>query len=615
MNEIRIDKSFNPQSHAAEANLYPRGVARIRQTQPARSEIGEALGSLSAGLGTVNKILGKSADFAEGIRYKEERKQKERERLAASLAAAARESRQAADQVELTRLNNFAREQVLRLDGVTNEKMLEEKAQGFRETFAQMISDNQNLSDDGRKQANIMLEKSVGAYRLEGVAQINRYWKNQQQMQAADSLNQAVAAGDLSGALNWFDRSLELGVTPQYSLDKYKSMTFANGYFNSPAIQGMGIGALRNELTKISATAPDGSSKEFPMIKGDELENLKTRLKRRINDLVNAGEQKLDILLAQDQLTPDIVDALVQQGIIGVEQGNAALAIIKNSQARTAAVIKADQKERQEQETARIGNAMFDAFDNMEVYSPSQLSQIEADINLQISRATADGLLSGPQRLGLKKELKKYGDDARRPDGGIRGTDIFKYAMTTISDLEKSGALSVGVAKDGWFGTYLEQEGKDDPAFQRKRAVELRGFITDRLMANPDATPDDVEAWIKGRVEALNRGVIQKLYQPIPEPEVGHVSRKNGASSGLITGEAHPIPTPGSRLPGAFNYAEWRGKPYTGSRLPGAFQRSGEKKKIRYSDIEKRVTDPQTGRLVWKLKNGEHVWADEYEQH
>lgn len=200
MNEIKIDKSFNPQSHAREADMYQRGVARIRQTQPARSEIGEALGSLSAGLGTVNKILGKSADFAEGIRYKEERKQKERERLAASLAAAARESRQAADQVELTKLNNFAREQVLRLDGVTNERMLEEKAQGFRETFAQMISDNQNLSDDGRKQANIMLEKSVGAYRLEGVAQINRYWKNQQQRQAADSLNQRWRRRSARGA-------------------------------------------------------------------------------------------------------------------------------------------------------------------------------------------------------------------------------------------------------------------------------------------------------------------------------------------------------------------------------------------------------------------------------
>lgn len=589
MNEIRIDKSFNPQSHAAEANLYPRGVAEIRQRVAAVNSAGSAAAGVKQLIEGATDLLG-------------------------VITQAREESRQAADQVELTRLNNFAREQVLRLDGVTNEKMLEEKAQGFRETFAQMISDNQNLSDDGRKQANIMLEKSVGAYRLEGVAQINRYWKNQQQMQATDSLNQAVAAGDLPGALNWFDRSLELGVTPQYSLDKYKSMTFANGYFNSPAIQGMGIGALRNELTKISATAPDGSSKEFPMIKGDELENLKTRLKRRINDLVNAGEQKLDILLAQDQLTPDIVDALVQQGIIGVEQGNAALAIIKNSQARTAAVIKADQKERQEQETARIGNAMFDAFDNMEVYSPSQLSQIEADINLQISRATADGLLSGPQRLGLKKELKKYSDDARRPDGGIRGTDIFKYAMTTISDLEKSGALSVGVAKDGWFGTYLEQEGKDDPAFQRKRAVELRGFITDRLMANPDATPDDVEAWIKGRVEALNQGVIQKLYQPIPEPEVGHYYPGKQQADKIVGGSPMFTTTGPGGIMFDFSNKEGRFGFLSDIRLSNGESIMKRDGVIYPSDIKEILNDPKTGLDILVLKNGRKVWAHEYKR-
>ena len=590
MNEIPIKKQFRQVSHAGEANQYARVTVPLprRQYQPYDSGAGQIADGLGAFAKGATDLLGVIA----------EKKQ---------------ESEKIADEVELTKLNNLVRQRLATIS-VTNDRELREGAQAFRDELAYQIANNENLSDRGRQQANLLLETAVGGYNAKGAAEIFRFRENQRKALAVNSINQAVESGDVPGVEKWFEDAIQHGVTPQYSLDKYKSMTFANGYFNSPAIQGMGIGALRNELTKISATAPDGSSKEFPMIKGDELENLKTRLKRRINDLVNAGEQKLDILLAQDQLTPDIVDALVQQGIIGVEQGNAALAIIKNSQARTAAVIKADQKERQEQETARIGNAMFDAFDNMEVYSPSQLSQIEADINLQISRATADGLLSGPQRLGLKKELKKYGDDARRPDGGIRGTDIFKYAMTTISDLEKSGALSVGVAKDGWFGTYLEQEGKDDPAFQRKRAVELRGFITDRLMANPDATPDDVEAWIKGRVEALNQGVIQKLYQPIPEPEVGHYYPGKQQADKIVGGSPMFTTTGPGGIMFDFSNKEGRFGFLSDIRLSNGESIMKRDGVIYPSDIKEILNDPKTGLDILVLKNGRKVWAHEYKR-
>lgn len=590
MNEIPIKKQFRQVSHAGEANQYARVTVPLprRQYQPYDSGAGQIADGLGAFAKGATDLLGVIA----------EKKQ---------------ESEKIADEVELTKLNNLVRQRLATIS-VTNDRELREGAQAFRDELAYQIANNENLSDRGRQQANLLLETAVGGYNAKGAAEIFRFRENQRKALAVNSINQAVESGDVPGVEKWFEDAIQHGVTPQYSLDKYKSMTFANGYFNSPAIQGMGIGALRNELTKISATAPDGSSKEFPMIKGDELENLKTRLKRRINDLVNAGEQKLDILLAQDQLTPDIVDALVQQGIIGVEQGNAALVIIKNSQARTAAVIKADQKERQEQETARIGNAMFDAFDNMEVYSPSQLSQIEADINLQISRATADGLLSGPQRLSLKKELKKYSDDARRPDGGIRGTDIFKYAMTTISDLEKSGALSVGVAKDGWFGTYLEQEGKDDPAFQRKRAVELRGFITDRLMANPDATPDDVEAWIKGRVEALNQGVIQKLYQPIPEPEVGHYYPGKQQADKIVGGSPMFTTTGPGGIMFDFSNKEGRFGFLSDIRLSNGESIMKRDGVIYPSDIKEILNDPKTGLDILVLKNGRKVWAHEYKR-
>lgn len=501
MNEIRIDKSFNPQSHAAEANLYPRIVARIRQTQPARSEIGEALGSLSAGLGTVNKILGKSADFAEGIRYKEERKQKERERLAASLAAAARESRQAADQVELTKLNNFAREQVLRLDGVTNEKMLEEKAQGFRETFAQMISDNQNLSDDGRKQANIMLEKSVGAYRLEGVAQINRYWKNQQQMQAADSLNQAVAAGDLPGALNWFDRSLELGVTPKASRETVESMTFRNNLVNG-YLSKLGIGALREEQKKLDEINSDGSFREFPMIKAPEAAELRGWIRNRINIMTNAGQDTLDEMTAKGTLTPESLRELHEQGEISPAQWRAGLARIEKNRQATEQIISAARKERIQQTSNRISREMFEAYDQLGTASPQRLAAFKARFNEAITKAEAEGKLDDSHITALKKTLREYSSDISRADGGIKSSDNYQAGLRYIEQMKLEGKLMVSDAGK------KQKEGA--AAFAED---SLKRALYDACKANPGATAEQLQLFLSSSAAEFQQTEIGKLAE------------------------------------------------------------------------------------------------------
>ena len=511
MNEIRIDKSFNPQSHAAEANLYPRGVARIRQTQPARSEIGEALGSLSAGLGTVNKILGKSADFAEGIRYKEERKQKERERLAASLAAAARESRQAADQVELTRLNNFAREQVLRLDGVTNEKMLEEKAQGFRETFAQMISDNQNLSDDGRKQANIMLEKSVGAYRLEGVAQINRYWKNQQQMQAADSLNQAVAAGDLPGALNWFDRSLELGVTPKASRETVESMTFRNNLVNG-YLSKLGIGALREEQKKLDEINPDGSFREFPMIKAPQAAELQGWIRNRINIMTNAGQDTLDEMTAKGTLTRESLRELHEQGEISPAQWRAGLARIEKIENATKQINLAARKEHNRKTADKLGKEMFVAYDGIgSGASPSQIAAFKAWFNEKITAAENAKTLDDSQITTLKKTLKGYCDDLGRADGGVKSLYIYQYARAKIDELEPDAFYATkndrGGKPEPWFGTNKDKT----EAIVNANFEAFKQQVDSFIRSNPQATYRDVDTFMDDLKEKINKTEVRNL--------------------------------------------------------------------------------------------------------
>lgn len=476
MNEIRIDKSFNPQSHAAEANLYPRGVAEIRQ----RVASGGSFGSAAAG---VKQLIGGAAD------------------LLGVITQAREESRQAADQVELTKLNNFAREQVLRLDGVTNERMLEEKAQGFRETFAQMISDNQNLSDDGRKQANIMLEKSVGAYRLEGVAQINRYWKNQQQMQAADSLNQAVAAGDLPGALNWFDRSLELGVTPKASRETVESMTFRNNLVNG-YLSKLGIGALREEQKKLDEINPDGSFKEFPMIKAPQAAELQGWIRNRINIMTNAGQDTLDEMTAKGTLTPESLRELHEQGEISPAQWRAGLARIEKNRQATEQIISAARKERIQQTSNRISREMFEAYDQLGTASPQRLAAFKARFNEAITKAEAEGKLDDSHITALKKTLREYGSDISRADGGIKGSDNYQAGLRYIEQMKLEGKLMVSDAGK------KQKEGA--AAFVED---SLKRALYDACKANPGATAEQLQLFLSSSAAEFQQTEIGKLAE------------------------------------------------------------------------------------------------------
>ena len=485
MNEIRIDKSFNPQSHAAEANLYPRGVAEIRQ----RVASGGSFGSAAAG---VKQLIGGAAD------------------LLGVITQAREESRQAADQVELTKLNNFAREQVLRLDGVTNERMLEEKAQGFRETFAQMISDNQNLSDDGRKQANIMLEKSVGAYRLEGVAQINRYWKNQQQMQAADSLNQAVAAGDLPGALNWFDRSLELGVTPKASRETVESMTFRNNLVNG-YLSKLGIGALREEQKKLDEINHDGSFKEFPMIKAPQAAELQGWIRNRINIMTNAGQDTLDEMTAKGTLTPESLRELHEQGEISPAQWRAGLARIEKNRQATEQIISAARKERIQQTSNRISREMFEAYDQLGTASPQRLAAFKARFNEAITKAEAEGKLDDSQITALKKTLKGYCDDLGRADGGIKSLYIYQYARAKIDELEPDAFYATkndrGGKPEPWFGTNKDKT----EAIVNANFEAFKQQVDSFIRSNPQATYRDVDTFMDDLKEKINKTEVRNL--------------------------------------------------------------------------------------------------------
>lgn len=486
MNEIRIDKAFNPQSHAAEANMYPRGVAEIRQ------RVAGAAGAGAVADG-VNGLLRGASDLFNVIEQTR------------------KESARAADEVELTRLNNFAREQVLRLDGIDNERTLEERTQGFREAFSQMIADSRNLSDNGRRQANLMLEKSAGAYRLKGVEQINRYWKNQQTTQAANLLDQAVAAGDVETALRWYDRTLELGVTPKVSRETVESMTFRNNLVNG-YLSKLGIGALREEQKKLDELNPDGSFREFPMIKAPEAAELQGWIRNRINIKTNAGQDTLDEMTARGTLTSEALRELHEQGEISNAQWRAGLARIEKNRQATEQIISAARKERIQQTSNRISREMFEAYDGVgSGTSPERIAAFKARFNEEITKAEKAKTLDDSQITALKKTLKGYCDDLGRADGGIKSSDNYQAGLRYIEQLKLEGKLLPNsAASGGWLWKKRKEAVPGAAAFVED---SLKRALYDVCKAKPLASPEEIQTFLVSSAVEFQRAEVGKLAE------------------------------------------------------------------------------------------------------
>lgn len=79
-------------------------------------------------------------------------------------------------------------------------------------------------------------------------------------------------------------------------------MTFRNNLVNG-YLSKLGIGALREEQKKLDEINPDGSFREFPMIKAPEAAELRGWIRNRINIMTNAGQNTLDEMTAKGTLT------------------------------------------------------------------------------------------------------------------------------------------------------------------------------------------------------------------------------------------------------------------------------------------------------------------------
>lgn len=486
MNEIPIEKQFQQVNHAGEANQYARVTVPLprRQYQSYDSgakQVADGLGKLSEGVGNLLGVIA-------------EKKQ---------------ESEKIADEVELTKLNNLVRQRLATIS-VTNDRELREGAQAFRDELAGQIADNENLSDRGRQQANLLLETAVGGYNAKGAAEIFRFRENQRKALAVNSINQAVESGDVPGVEKWFDDAIQHGVTPQYSLDKYKSMTFRNNLVNG-YLSKLGIGALREEQKKLDEINPDGSFKEFPMIKAPEAAELQGWIRNRINIMTNTGQDTLDEMTAKGTLTPESLRELHEQGEISPAQWRAGLARIEKNRQATEQIVSAARKERIRQTTDRISREMFESYDQLGTVSPQRLAAFKASFNEAITRAEAEGKLDDSQITALKKTLKGYCDDLGRADGGIKSSDNYQAGLRYIEQMKLEGKLMVTAATSG--GWLFRKKKETVPGAAAFVEDSLKRALYDACKANPGATAEELQLFLSSSAASFQQTEIGKLAE------------------------------------------------------------------------------------------------------
>lgn len=214
--EIRIDKKFSGTGHAAEANLYPRGVNTFRQTMVTPSPVADSLLGTSSVLDRAGRAL---------------------DRISGHIAQIQRETDDYNDDLALLKMKNAWREQLANMDEIRNTSELDENSSRLREEFSQQIQENENLSERGRRAAEKLLETALGGYREKGVLQIRENAKREYLAYGKQQFDKAVETGDVETTAKWYDDLASRGVFQKFPKEDYLSRAAANGYFNSPEIQ------------------------------------------------------------------------------------------------------------------------------------------------------------------------------------------------------------------------------------------------------------------------------------------------------------------------------------------------------------------------------------------
>lgn len=478
-NEIRIDKQFSGTGHAGEANLYPRGVNTFRQTMATPSPAATALLGAAAPLERTGRAI---------------------DQLAGHLAQIQRETDDYNDELALLKMKNAWREQLANMGEIRNSSELDESSARLREEFSQQIQENENLSDRGRRSAEILLETALGGYREKGILQIRENAKREYLAYGEQQFDKAVEMGDVETTAKWYDDLAARGVFRKFPKEDYLSRAAANGYFNSPAIQKLGISALEKEIASFDERDDKGRSKEFPLIQRRDADRLREKLRARRAELINQGADRLAELTASGKLDARTVEELFLDGTISANQYNASLRSLADAEERSRRAAKQQEAEARQATQARR-KAEYDKLAlelfNVEPYGmPDQQKRQRADWEERLAASDLDDV----QRLNLHERLKKKFQGDSNPFSTPAGRLVKKQLDTLLKEQK----------------LYYDPSGlfnrEDSEEFQAARYVELVDYAEDALRRGDSV--DVVLENVKKQQEQLNDGKVRRILTP-----------------------------------------------------------------------------------------------------
>lgn len=475
-NEIRIDKQFSGTGHAGEANLYPRGVNTFRQTMATPSPAATALLGAAAPLERTGRAI---------------------DQLAGHLAQIQRETDDYNDELALLKMKNAWREQLANMGEIRNSSELDESSARLREEFSQQIQENENLSDRGRRSAEILLETALGGYREKGILQIRENAKREYLAYGEQQFDKAVEMGDVETTAKWYDDLAARGVFRKFPKEDYLSRAAANGYFNSPAIQKLGISALEKEIASFDERDDKGRSKEFPLIQRRDADRLREKLRARRAELINQGADRLAELTASGKLDARTVEELFLDGTISANQYNASLRSLADAEERSRRAAKQQEAEARQATQARR-KAEYDKLAlelfHVEPYGmPEQQKLQRSEWEERLAASDLDDV----QRLNLHERLKKKFQGDSNPFSTPAGRVVKKHLDTL---LEKN---KLSYDPNGLFNEVKS------PEFQAARYVELVDYAEDALRRGDSV--DLVLEKVNKQVELLNDAKIQRI--------------------------------------------------------------------------------------------------------
>lgn len=486
-----------------------------------------------------------------------------------------------ADDMELVNFENLNREEMTRMaDKFTfeDEASVEKASSAHRKTLSDWISSNKILSDEGKQRANLMLEKMNGLYQNSAQMRRLNFLANKTINEAKNNLDTAMAAGDFALAEKWRNQldayniqwhGKPSGITPE----DVKSKTAVSAYLNSS--RKFGIADWRMDLEGFVSKEgndrikrnEDGTITLLGMkVNQKDADYLEREIRQRISKQTNDGADLLDELHARGELTQDKVEAMYKTGMISAAQYNQQKRYLEGVAVK-------------EQKGVALGiyEELFD-FDPMGK-SQADMEKFEAYINDEI--AAAD--ISPEQRLELRGMVRKmFRKDtvsntkkAVNPWSSQRGQELKKL----IEDRFKSGG-------------YAYKKDKT-PAVAVDRKLQMLTAGARLLMEQNQSLP---VSQIMERLDTINErmkeGELDRIFngKNVVDPDkFGKVFDSRKMKDQVVADPFGPIVLKAE------------------SKIKGL-------KKEGYIDKADIVeTKEYNGRLVWKLKDGRKVYADEYE--